>query len=58
MRRVLFAEAAVLPELQPFRRLLFVLRRAVVTTLALAACQLDDVSHGRIPVSSKFKVQS
>jgi hypothetical protein len=58
MRRVLFAEGAVLAELQPFCRLLLVLRRAVVATFALAARQLNDVSHGCIPVSSKFEVQS
>jgi hypothetical protein len=39
------AEATKLAELEPFSRLLLVLRRAVVTTLALAARELNDVSH-------------
>jgi hypothetical protein len=56
MRRVLATETAVLAELQPLRRLLLVLRRAVVTTFALAARQLNDVSHWCI--SLQFKVQS
>jgi hypothetical protein len=43
--RVLPAEAAVLRERDPFRRLLLVLRRAVVATLAVAAGQMNDVSH-------------
>ncbi len=45
MRRVLAAEAAELIELQPLRRLLLVLRRAVVPAFALGARQRDDVSH-------------
>ena len=45
MTRVLAAEAAVLAELEPLRRLLLVLRRAVVATLALAARHLNDVAH-------------
>ena len=46
MRRVLPAEAAVLAELEPLRRLLLVLRRAVVPALAVAAREMNDVSHG------------
>src|SRR5690349_5100536 len=42
---MLAAEAAVLAELDPLRRLLLVLRRAVVPTLALAAREMNDVSH-------------
>ena len=45
VRRVLPAEPAVLAELQPLRRLLLVLRRAVVPALAVAARQMNDVSH-------------
>jgi hypothetical protein len=45
MWSVLPAEATELAELKPLGRLLLVLRRAVVTTLALAARQLNDVSH-------------
>ena len=45
VRRVLTAEATVLVELNAFRRLLLVLRRAVVPALALAAGQMNDVSH-------------
>ena len=45
MRRVLPTEPAVLAELQPFRRLLLVLRRAVVPALTIAARHMDDVSH-------------
>jgi hypothetical protein len=39
------AEAAVLVELDPLRRLLLVLRRAVVPALAVAAREMNDVSH-------------
>jgi hypothetical protein len=46
MSRVLPAEAAVLRELDPLRRLLLVLRRAVVAALAVTAGQVNDVSHG------------
>jgi hypothetical protein len=45
VRRMLPAEATELAELQPLGRLLLVLCRAVVATLALAARQLNDVSH-------------
>jgi hypothetical protein len=45
MRRMLPAEAAVLAELEPLRRLLLVLGRAVVAPLAVAARQVNDVSH-------------
>jgi hypothetical protein len=58
MRRVLATETAVLAELEPLGRLLLVLRRAVIATFALAARQLNDVSHQCILVSSKFKVPS
>jgi hypothetical protein len=39
------AEAAELAHLEPLGRLLLVLRRAVVSTLALGAGHRDDVSH-------------
>jgi hypothetical protein len=42
---MLAAEAAELRELDPFRRLLLVLGRAVVAALAVAARQMNDVSH-------------
>jgi hypothetical protein len=45
VRRVLPAEATELAEFQPLGRLLLVLRRAVVATFALAARELNDVSH-------------
>src|SRR5688572_24172627 len=45
MRRVLAAEAAELREFDPLCRLLLVLRRAVVPALAVAAGQMNDVSH-------------
>src|SRR5215213_7580135 len=44
MRRVFPAEPAVLAELQPFRRLLLVLGRAVVPALTVAARQVNDVA--------------
>jgi hypothetical protein len=40
------AEAAELVEFDPLRRLLLVLRRAVVPALAVAAREMNDVSHG------------
>jgi hypothetical protein len=45
VRRVLPAEPAELAHLEPFRRFLLVLGRAVVTTLALGAGHRNDVSH-------------
>jgi hypothetical protein len=45
VRDVLAAEAAVLAQLDPFARLLLVLRGAVVTAFALGARQGDDVTH-------------
>src|SRR4051812_31385735 len=47
MRRMLPAEPAELAHFEPFRRFLLVLRRAVVTTLALGAGHRNDVSHNR-----------
>src|SRR6185369_17484606 len=49
MRRVLPAEPAELAHLETLGRLLLVLRRAVVATLALGARHRDDVSHFGIP---------
>jgi hypothetical protein len=43
---MLTTEAAVLAELQPLGRLLLVLGRAVIASLAGAARQMNDVSHG------------
>jgi hypothetical protein len=43
--RMFAAEAAELAELQPLRRLLLVLRRAVVPPLTFQARERDDVSH-------------
>src|SRR5262245_45288117 len=48
VRGVFAAVAAVLAEFQPLRRLLLVLRRAVVAALTFAASHRDDVSHGAI----------
>ena len=45
MRRVLPTRAAVLAQLEPFRTLPPVLRRAVVAALTFTARQRDDVSH-------------
>jgi hypothetical protein len=45
MARVLPAEPAVLAHLEPFGRLFFVLRRAVIAPLALEARERDDVPH-------------
>src|SRR5258705_2367101 len=45
VRRVLPAEAAELAELQPLRRLLLVLRGAVIPAFTVAACEMNDVSH-------------
>jgi hypothetical protein len=45
VRRVLPAEATVLVELDPFRRLLLVFRRAVIPAFAVAAREMNDVSH-------------
>jgi hypothetical protein len=42
---VLAAETAVLVELDPLSRLLLVLRRAVIPALAVAAREMNDVSH-------------
>jgi hypothetical protein len=47
MRRVLATEAAELAHLDSLGRLLLVLRRAVVTPLALGAGEGDDVTHKR-----------
>src|SRR4051812_10006897 len=49
MRCVLPAEPAVLAHLEPFGRLLLVLRRAVVATLALGAGHRNDVAHCFLP---------
>ena len=46
MARMLPAEPAVLAHLEPFGRLLLVLRRAVVAPLTLEARKRNDVSHG------------
>ena len=53
VRRVLPAESAVLVHLDSLGRLLLVLRRAVVAAFALAARQLDDVSHIKNPIGSR-----
>lgn len=45
MQRVLFAELAVLVELQTIRVVLLVLIRAVVAAVALRALQRDIVAH-------------
>src|SRR5687767_15264742 len=45
MRLMLTTERTVLLHLEPFCRLLLVLRRAVVAALAFAARQLNDVAH-------------
>jgi hypothetical protein len=45
VRRVLPTESAELAELDPFGRLLLVLRRAVVAAFTLPAREMDDVSH-------------
>ena len=49
MSGVLPAEPAVLAHLETLGRLLLVLRRAVVATLALGAGHRNDVSH--VPVA-------
>ena len=49
MRRVLAAEAAELAHLEPLRRLLLVLGRAVVAPLAVLTGERDNVSHGWSP---------
>src|SRR4029453_15091211 len=48
MRGVLAAEAAVLAELQPLRRLLLVLRGGVVPPLAVRTLENDVVAHGSL----------
>jgi hypothetical protein len=45
VRRVLATEAAVLAELEPLRRLLLILRRAVIPALTVAARHVNDVAH-------------
>jgi hypothetical protein len=50
MRYVLPAEPAVLAQLETLGRLLLVLRRAVVPTLAVGARERNDVAHFRILV--------
>jgi hypothetical protein len=45
MRRVLATEATELVECDPFGRLLLVLGRAVVPAFAVAAREMNDVSH-------------
>src|SRR4029079_15397758 len=50
MRCVLPAEPAVLAQLETLGRLLLVLRRAVVPTLAVGARERNDVAHFRILV--------
>ena len=46
MRSVLPAKATVLVEFNTLRRLLLVLRRAVVPALTVAAREMNDVAHG------------
>jgi hypothetical protein len=58
MGRVLTAEAAVLVELDPLRRLLLVLRRAVIPALALAARQVNDIAHKYVPKPKPQKSKS
>jgi hypothetical protein len=48
MSRVLPAEPAELAHLEPFSRLLLVLRRAVVAPLTFEARERDDVSHNSL----------
>src|SRR5262245_29794044 len=48
MGGVLAAEAAVLAELQPLRRLLLVLGRGVVPPLAVRTLEDDVVAHGSL----------
>jgi hypothetical protein len=48
VRRVLAAEATELVELQPFGRLLLVLGRAVIAPFAVAAREMNDVSHSEL----------
>src|SRR5205809_2672845 len=55
MSRVLPAVPAVLAHLEPFGRLLLVLRRAVVPAFALGARQGDDVSHRLNPVGFRLR---
>jgi hypothetical protein len=47
--RVLPAEPAVLAELEPFRALATVLRRAVVPAFAVSARQRDNLAHDSSP---------
>jgi hypothetical protein len=49
VRRVLAAERTELAQLDPLGRLLLVLGRAVIATLALAARHLNDVAHDSVP---------
>src|SRR5262249_43679055 len=49
MHREIAKQPAELLSLPPIRRLLLVLRRAVVPALALLARHRDDVSHGSLP---------
>jgi hypothetical protein len=51
VRSVLAAAAAELPELQPLRRRLLILRRHVVAALALGALQHDVVARHNLPLS-------
>jgi hypothetical protein len=46
------AEATELAHLEPFRRLLLVLRRAVIAPLTLGAGERDDVSHNQLSAFS------
>ena len=52
MRYVLPAEAAELAQLEPFARLLLVLRRAVIPALTFGARQRNDVSHNSFQFSA------
>jgi hypothetical protein len=55
MSSVLPTEPAILAELQALGRLLLVLRRAVVPSLALAAREVDNVAHLIFLVGSGLK---
>jgi hypothetical protein len=48
---VLATEATELAEFDPLGRLLLVLGRTVVPTFAVAAREMNDVSHKKKPVS-------
>jgi hypothetical protein len=55
VRGVLSAKSAIFFELQPCRGFLLVPGRGIILTLALAARQMNDITHRLTPVPGPFQ---